>query len=126
MEDRKAKNALSGVKRRRTQLIRTLKAQGIYSDEMYMQVTLAAQLMVRAEQLFAEIMSEGHEAILTMTSREGNTRQKVSPLEPLYLDYVDRAQRAIKALGSNTDSKVKKDDDTDTYGSFMEAMNSED
>lgn len=126
MEDRKAKNALSGVKRRRTQLIKTLKAQGIYSDEMYMQVTLAAQLMVRAEQLFAEIMSEGHEAILTMTSREGNTRQKVSPLEPLYLDYVDRAQRAIKALGSNTDSKVKKDDDTDTYGSFMEAMNSED
>ncbi len=84
---------------------RVLKKLGKYSDDLTFQVTIAAQLIVRADALAREIFSEGYNPVRVEKSREGNDRVIVNPKEKLFLDYAGRAQQALRALGANTDSR---------------------
>ena len=86
-----------------------------------MQAKVVAQLLVRTEILAEEIFTDGHQAINVETSREGNERKSIDPKEKLYLDLVGQTQKALRALGMNTDSKERKADN-DGFAKFMEDM----
>ena len=114
------------VENKKTYLVKLLKQQGIYSSEMSSQTVIAAQLIVKTEQLYEEIISEGHHPVTITYSREGNPREAISAKEKLYLDYAEKTQKAIKALGMNTDSKNRQMEDADAFSEFMNRMREED
>lgn len=109
------------VRDKKAYLVKLLKRQGKYTPELAMQAALAAQLLVRVDMLAADIFAPGHSPVNVETSREGNRRESVSPKERLYLDLVQQAQRALRALGMNTDAKERKTDG-DGFGEFMQAF----
>ncbi len=113
---KRIKSKISGKK---AYLVKLLKDQGKYTAELSIQATVTAQLLVRTEILAEEILSEGHDAVNVEMSREGNERKSISPKEKLYLDFVEKSQRALRALGMNTDSKDRKTDNDD-FKKFME------
>lgn len=113
---KRIKAKISGKK---AYLVKLLKDQGKYTAELSIQATVTAQLLVRTEILAEEILAEGHEAINVELSREGNERKSISPKEKLYLDFVEKSQKALRALGMNTDSKDRKTDGDD-FKKFME------
>ncbi len=113
---KRIKSKISGKK---AYLVKLLKEQGKYTAELSIQATVTAQLLVRTEILAEEILSEGHDAVNVELSREGNERKSISPKEKLYLDFVEKSQRALRALGMNTDSKDRKTDNDD-FKKFME------
>ena len=102
-----------------------LKKEGKYSSELSYQVTVAAQLLVRTEILAEEIFADSHKAVNVEISREGNTRESISPKEKLYLDLTAQTQKALRALGMNTDSKERKTDNDD-FSKFMDDLKGDD
>lgn len=106
------------VKNKKGYIVRLLKQQGKYTAELSMQVTITAQLLVRTEILAEEVLAEEHKAVNVEFSREGNERKSISPKEKLYLDFVQQSQKALRALGMNTDSKERKTDN-DTFNEFL-------
>ncbi len=106
-------------------IVKTLKQQGKYSQELSPQINIAAKLLVRAEMIEEQIFSSGHSAFLIEYSREGNERRVTDPLEKLYLDYSDQAQKALRRLGMNTDSKERKAEAVDGLSDFINSMRNE-
>ena len=106
------------IKNKKDYIVRLLKQQGKYTAELSMQVTITAQLLVRTEILAEEVLEEGHNAVNVEISREGNERKSISPKEKLYLDFVQQSQKALRALGMNTDAKERKTDN-DTFNEFL-------
>ena len=106
------------IKNKKDYIVKLLKQQGKYTAELSMQVTITAQLLVRTEILAEEVLAEEHEAVNVEISREGNERKTISPKEKLYLDFVQQSQRALRALGMNTDAKERKTDN-DTFNEFL-------
>lgn len=115
------KKIAAKVKSKKAYIVKLLKAQGKYTAELTYQVDITAKLLVRADILGDEILSDGHKTINVEYSREGNERVTLDPKEKLYLDVLERGQKALRALGMNTESKERKTDD-DRYNDFMEAM----
>ena len=103
------------IKNKKDYIVKLLKQQGKYTAELSMQVTITAQLLVRTEILAEEVLAE---AVNVEISREGNERKTISPKEKLYLDFVQQSQRALRALGMNTDAKERKTDN-DTFNEFL-------
>lgn len=104
---------------KKTYIVKLLKKQGKYTPELSMQVKITAQLLIRTEILAGQIFGNGHQPTKFELSREGNERESVSPKEKLYLDLVEQSQKALKALGMNTDSRDRKTDN-DGFSEFME------
>lgn len=113
------------VKAKKDYIVKLLKKEGKYTAELSMQVTLTAQLMVRAELLADDMASPGYKPVLEEVSREGNTRGRINPKEKLFLDIQSQIQRALRALGMNTDSKDRKAGD-DSLSEFIEQINRDD
>jgi len=109
------------IKNKKDYIVRVLKKQGKYTAELSMQVNVVAQLLVRTEILADEIFDESHSAVNIEISREGNERESVSPKERLYLDYLGQSQKALRALGMNTDARERKTDN-DTFNDFISAF----
>lgn len=109
------------LKSKKDYIVRLLKKQGKYTAELSMQVSVVAQLLVRTDELAGDIFDGAHEAVRTEISREGNTREVVSPKERLYLDYLAQSQRALRALGMNTDAKDRKPEG-DGFDDFLKSM----
>lgn len=83
---------------------KTLKKEGKFTPLYEMQLQLASMLMARVHMIMDEMEKDDY------SIRQG---LKVNPLEKLLLDYTDRAMKALKGLGMNTDSKdVKADGDS--------------
>lgn len=112
------------VKNKKDYIVKLLKQQGKYTAELSMQVTITAQLLVRTEILAEEVLAEEHEAVSIEISREGNERKTISPKEKLYLDFAQQSQKALRALGMNTDAKDRKAD-TDTLNEFLNEFRDE-
>ena len=110
------------VKSKKAYIVKLLKKQGKYTAELTYQVEITAQLLVRADMLGNEILADGHKSINVEYSREGNERITVNPKEKLYLEVLEKGQKALRALGMNTESKERKTDNDD-YKQFLEAMN---
>ena len=117
------KKMKSKISAKKTYLVNLLKKEGKYTAELSMQVQLAAGLLVRTEAVGAEIMDPGS-MINVEYSREGNTRESVSPKVKMYMDLVQQSQRALRALGMNTDAKERKTDN-DTMSDFLSLMGEE-
>ncbi len=109
------------VKNKKAYIVKLLKEQGKYTAELTYQVEITAQLLVRAEMLGDEILADGHRAVNVEYSREGNERVTVNPKEKLYLEVLEKGQKALRALGMNTESKERKSDN-DGYSDFIAAM----
>lgn len=114
------------IKQKHDYLVKMLKKEGKYTPTLSEQARLVASLLVRTEQLAREIFSPTHSPVNVEISREGNERESVSPKERLYLDYLAQSQRALKALGMNTDSKEGKAEADDGFTQFMEEMRKDD
>lgn len=106
------------IKNKKDSIVKILKQQGKYTAELSIQAKIAAQLIVRTEVLADEIFDGKHKAINIEYSREGNERESVSPKEKLYLDLLQQSQKALRALGMNTDSRERKND-SDAFNEFM-------
>ena len=113
------------IQSKKTYIVQLLKKEGKYSSELSYQVTVAAQLLVRTEILAEEIFADSHKAVNVEISREGNTRESISPKEKLYLDLTAQTQKALRALGMNTDSKERKTDNDD-FSKFMDDLKGDD
>ena len=96
-----------------------LKKEGKYTSELTYQVTITAELIVRREVLQEEMCSPDYQQVLVEYSREGNRREQVNPKEKLFLDLTGQVQRALRALGMNTDAK-ERNNDKDGFGDFLE------
>lgn len=107
------------VKSKKAYIVKLLKSQGKYTTELTYQVDITAKLLVRADMIGDEIISEGHKAVNVEYSREGNERVTLNPKEKLYIDLLEKGQRALRALGMNTESKERKTD-SDGYTDFLE------
>lgn len=112
-------DALARIKNKKSYIMKLLKKEGKYTSELSMQVDIVAQLLVRTDMLREEILDPAHSPVNVETSREGNTRESISPRERLYLDLLQQSQRALRALGMNTDAKERKTDN-DGFIDFME------
>lgn len=106
------------VKNKKAYIVKLLKKQGKYTAELTYQVEITAQLLVRAEMLGDEILADGHKVVNVEYSREGNERVTINPKEKLYLDVLEKGQKALRALGMNTESKERKTDEDATSGFF--------
>ena len=104
---------------KKTYIVKLLKKQNKYTPELSMQVKIVAQLLVRTEILAEQIFDENHKTINVETSMEGNERKSIDPKEKLYLDLLEQSQKALRALGMNTDSRERKTDN-DGFSEFME------
>lgn len=104
---------------KKTYIVKLLKKEGKYTPELALQVKIVAQLLVRTEILAEQIFSDCHNPTNIELSREGNERESINPKEKLYLDLLEQSQKALKALGMNTDSRERKYDN-DGFNEFME------
>lgn len=107
-------------------LVKLLKENGKYTPELSMQAKVVAQLLVRTDALADKLFASGHNAVSVEVSREGNAREKVSELERLYLQYAERSQSALRALGMNVDSKDRKNEGPDNLSEFMKRFSEDD
>lgn len=105
------------VKSKKAYIVKLLKGQGKYTAELTYQVDITAKLLVRADMLGDEIMASGHKSVNVEYSREGNERITVDPKEKLYIELLEKGQKALRALGMNTESKDRKTDG-DSFESF--------
>lgn len=115
------------VKVKKDWIVKLLKQRGKYTAELTAQVTIAAQLLVRVDEISEEMMTAGSKAVTIEYSREGNERAIVSPAAKLFLDYTKQAQTALRALGMNTDAKdAAGDDSAATFGEFVRQFKDDD
>ncbi len=119
------KRIAAKVKSKRAYIVKLLKEQGKYTAELTYQVEITAQLLVRAEMLGDEILAEGHKVVNVEYSREGNERVTLNPKEKLYLEVLEKGQKALRALGMNTESKERKTDN-DGFSDFLSQVKRED
>lgn len=120
-----AKMIANKVKSKKGYIVKLLKQQNKYTAELTYQVDIAAKLLVRADMLSDEILADGHRSVNVEYSREGNKRITVDPKERLYLDVLEKSQKALRALGMNTESK-DKGGGQDYFSDFIQAVNAED
>lgn len=117
---KKGTEATRAVTTARSQIVRQLKKQGKYTDELRWQADLASRLKLHIELLEKKMAKRTYSPVVEELSREGNVRLVKNPLEDLYLDYMAQYQRALKALGMNTDSKERKGEGPDPLKDFTE------
>ena len=129
----KAQNANDGAKAiekkvssKKRYIIKLLKDNGKFAAEMTYQVEITARLLVRAEQQSEEMAAPDYKPITVEYSREGHERLAVNPLERLHAETLRQAQRALAALGMNTDSKQKLENADDSLQDFMDAFKDDD
>lgn len=114
----KDKTIKSRIAYKQRNIVKLLKEQGKYTADLTYQVRITASLLVRAELLADEIFAPGHNAVNSELSREGNPRESIAPKERLYLEVARSAQKALTALGMNTDGKAAKPTD-DNFNEFL-------
>lgn len=112
------RNLKTIMEAKKKNLVRLLRAQGKYTAELSIQADIAAAALARVVMLTDEMSSDGYRPVMEEITRESNTRLVPNPTEKLYLDFLDRAQRALKALGMNTDARERKTDN-DGFNEFM-------
>ncbi len=110
LSDADNKKIAAKVESKKAYIVKLLKKQGKYTEELTYQADITARLLVRAEMLGGEMFADGYKAVNVEYSREGNERVTVNPKERLYLDVLEKAQRSLRALGMNTESKEYKSD----------------
>lgn len=118
----KSKNIDRKINNKKRYIIKLLKDEGKYTPDMTYQVEIAAKLLVKADLLSDEIFSDVNTSVNIEYSREGHPRTTINPKEKLYLEVLRQGQKALTALGMNTDSK-KANIGTDGFTDFIESMN---
>lgn len=116
-----AKNVAAKLKAKKAYIVKLLKQQGKYTAELTYQVDITAKLLVRADLLGDEIFADGHKAVNVEYSREGNERVSVNPKEKLYIELLEKGQKALRALGMNTESKERATDN-DSFDDFLTVL----
>jgi len=111
------------VNNRKRYLTRLLKKSSKYSPEMSMQVKLAAQLMVKLDNLAESTLDPDYSPTIKEISREGYERTVVNPMETIYMNCAKQVQSSLKALGMNFDSKSKPGDGDDGFQDFVNSFN---
>lgn len=107
-----------------TYITNLLKEEKKYSAELSCQVEITAELLVKMDIVRQKMLDEGYSPINVEISREGNSRNSVNPMERLYLDLSQSSQRALRALGMNTESRERAVVN-DGFNDFLNSINQE-
>lgn len=107
---------------KKSSIIKRLKDEGKYTKELSEQVDIVATLQVRWDMIKNDVFSDDYKIINTEYSREGNERIVINPKEKLFQEYSERYQKALRALGMNTDSNERKTSE-DGLSNFMSSLN---
>ena len=102
-------------------LIRLLKDQGKYTDELEVIVTSTAWTYARIEELQDDMLSPGYQKMIVQISREGNERMQKNPLEDMMTSLNRQLTQQLTAIGMTTESKERKQD-SDNFKDFLEEM----
>ena len=102
-------------------LIRLLKDQGKYTDELEVIVTSTAWTYARIEELQDDMLSPGYQKMIVQISREGNERMQKNPLEDMMTSLNRQLTQQLTAIGMTTDSKERKQD-SDNFKDFLDEM----
>lgn len=116
-----SKKVAAKLKAKKAYIVKLLKEQGKYTAELTYQVDITAKLLVRADLLGDEIFADGHKSVNVEYSREGNERVSVNPKEKLYIELLEKGQKALRALGMNTESK-ERSTDNDSFDDFLTVL----
>jgi len=122
--DEARKRMAAKVKSKKAYIVKLLKEQGKYTAELTYQVDITAKLLVRADMVGDEIMADGHRTVNVEYSREGNERKTIDPRERLYVELLEKGQKALRALGMNTESKERRSSN-DELNDFLAAVKPE-
>lgn len=110
------------ARHRAAETLRLMKECGKYSEAYLMQVDLLSRTLAELDDIEREKSRREYRMVINMISREGNDRPVLNPLEQLYGEFLDRAQRCLKALGMNTDSKERKGEEAAGLEEFLREM----
>jgi hypothetical protein len=105
----------------RKAITRLLKDQRKYTPELDLQIDVCAKLKVQEEELNNRLMLSGYSPTITEYSREGEPRSVINPVWKVYQDTAEQLQKALRALGMNTESKERKTDGETAVG-FLEEL----
>lgn len=107
------------AKKHSKMLVKILKNQDRYCDAIKPQVEVCA----KAWGLLCAIEDEAMKPTIYQETKEKLGRYKANPATSLYLETLDRYQRALKALGLNLDSKqTVVVSESDTLKSFIDTF----
>lgn len=107
-------NAISGkIEKKKLVIQETLKGCGLFSDELQLQIDMAAVLFVKLEDI-TSAMGDGYCPI----TADG----RINPLEKLLLSYVTKCQAALKSLCLNRDGKEVKTDGVGADDGLLKLM----
>ena len=93
-------------KYKRSWLYKVMKKSGKYKPENSEQLTLAARTAVLCDRIWLELSDE-EKMLITEKSREGDERQKVTPLLDAYLKTEAAHRRNLRALKMNKELESK-------------------
>ncbi len=105
----------------RKAITRLLKDQRKYTPELDLQIDVCAKLKVQEDELNNRLMLTGYSPTITEYSREGEPRSVINPVWKVYQDTAEQLQKALRALGMNTESKERKTDGETAVG-FLEEL----
>lgn len=121
LESNELKRLNAEFAKQKKHITELLKEQKKYTPELELQIEICAKLKVQEETLNKRLMVSGYSPTITEYSREGEPRNVINPVWKVHQDVTDQLQKALRALGMNTESKDRKSDG-DTVGGFLEAF----
>ncbi len=121
LENNELKRLNAEFTKQKKRITDLLKEEKKYTPELDLQIEICAKLKVQEETLNKKLMISGYSPTITEYSREGEPRSVVNPVWKVHQDVTDQLQKALRALGMNTESKDRKSDG-DTVGGFLEAF----
>lgn len=119
------KKARDMINRRKAAIVKLLKQQDKYKPELELQAEMTATIYTRLMLVKKAVFSNDYRPVAVQYSREGNRREEVSKMERLMLEYSEKLQSSLRALGMNVDSKVQKDLGSDGFNDFLNAFGDE-
>lgn len=109
------------VSAKRTDIIRRLKSQGKYTEELSVMVTLTAETYIQLENLQDVMLDDDYQSVTVQISREGNERRQLNPMEGQLTALRRQLADLLTKIGMSTESKERKQD-SDSFKDFLEEM----
>lgn len=101
--------------------MKLLKKEGRYSPSLLEQVEITASLIIQYQEIEESLSMQSF--VITQTSREGDTRAIINPLQQQSLQMVEKVQKALRALGMNLDTKQQNPKGDDPLAELINKVN---
>ncbi len=114
-------NRKKKVEAKKNYIVKLLKKEGRYSPSLLEQVEITASLIIQYQEIEESLSMQSF--VITQTSREGDTRAIINPLQQQSLQMVEKVQKALRALGMNLDTKQQNPKGDDPLAELINKVN---